>query len=77
MIRELSVRVYSDLPAAARGFYARHEGDDWAATVSAGMLLALLFILNISTCAMAVDALTGFSFQIITWVTSQSSTCYL
>ena len=62
--------VYADLLAAARGFYARREGDDWAATFSAGMLLALLLILNISTGVMAVDALTSSDFYIATWVTS-------
>ena len=41
VIRELSVRVYL-ICLQQPWFYARHEGDDWAATVSAGSSLRLI-----------------------------------
>ena len=62
--------AYADLIDGLRSYYAKREGDDWAAAFNAAMAAAVLFILNLSAVVMLVDLLINHDLKLVSWLTA-------
>ncbi len=69
--------AYADLIDGARSYYAKKEGDNWAAAFSAAMFLSFLFIVNLSAITALIDLVMNGELAAVPWIDANKTKAVL
>lgn len=77
MIRHSLIGKYADMMDGLRSYYAKREGDNSSAAISAALLLALLLAINVASILMLVDVAIHDELKIADWISDNRGVSFL